>query len=260
MPSTKDKVLGVIPARWASSRFPGKALAMIAGRPMIERVWNQALKCRRMDRVVVATDDQRIAECVSGFGGEAVMTPEDTPTGTDRIAVVARSMPDFPIVLNIQGDEPLLEPEPIDMAVELMHATPTAGCTTLVRPVRNARELDDPNAVKVVMADGGRVITFSRGQAPFCRDGELVKRIGTGQPHPWWVHIGLYVWRREALLKQVSLPVAMIEASEGLEQLRSIHAGTEIYAAEIEGTASIGVDLPGDVAEVERVLEELGLD
>lgn len=260
MPPQKDKVLGVIPARWASSRFPGKALAMIAGRPMIERVWRQAARCATLDQIVVATDDERIAGCVREFGGEVVMTPADTPTGTDRIAIVARELPGFPLVLNIQGDEPLLEPEPIDLAVELIHATPSAGCTTLVRPARTVGEIDDPNAVKVVMGAGGRVITFSRGQAPFCRDGGLLKNVGTGGEHPWWIHLGLYVWRREALLKQVSLPVALIEASEGLEQLRSIHAGTEFYAAQIEATASIAVDLPRDVAEVERTMRELGLD
>ncbi len=261
MTTGKAKVLGVIPARWASSRFPGKALAVIAGKPMIERVWRQANKCRTLDEIVVATDDARIADCVREFGGEVMMTPADTPTGTDRIALVARRMPAFPVVLNIQGDEPLLEPGPIDAAVELMHATPTAGCTTLVRPARSVRELNDPNAVKVLMGAGGRIISFSRGQVPFCRDGKLLKSIGSGGGHhPWRVHIGLYVWRREALLVQVELPVALVEASEGLEQMRSIVAGTEFYAAQIEGTASIGVDLPGDVAEVEKAIIELGRD
>lgn len=260
MAKGKEKVLGVIPARWASSRFPGKALASIAGKPMIERVWCQALKCRTLDRVVVATDDARISDCVKKIGGEVVMTPSDTPTGTDRIAIVSRQLPDFPIVLNIQGDEPLLEPGPIDTAVELMHATPSAGCTTLVRPARSVTEVNDPNAVKVLLGAGGRVISFSRGPAPFCRDGSLLKLIGSEGGHPWRIHLGLYVWRREALLMQVELPVALIEASEGLEQMRSIVAGTEFYAAQIEGTASIGVDLPEDVAEVEKTIRQLALE
>ena len=260
MKSSRDKVLGVIPARWASSRFPGKALADIAGKPMIERVWNQALKCSTLDKLVVATDDERIAAVVTGFGGEVVMTPMDTPTGTDRIALVARELPEFPVVLNIQGDEPLLEPEPIDRAVELMHATAGAGCTTLIRPARSVKEVNDPNAVKVVMGSGGRVISFSRGQAPFCRDGTMLEQIELGGEHPWYVHIGLYVWRREALLRQVELPVALAEASEGLEQMRSVLAGTLFYAAEIAGTASIGVDLPEDVAEVEATIARLGLE
>jgi 3-deoxy-manno-octulosonate cytidylyltransferase (CMP-KDO synthetase) len=258
--TNQEKVLGVIPARWASSRFPGKALTIIAGKPMIERVWNQALKCRTLDRRVVATDDSRIAECVEKFGGMVVMTPDDTPTGTDRIAQVAREMPEYQVVLNIQGDEPLLEPEPIDRAVELMHATPEAGCITLVRPARSVKEINDPNAVKVVMGAGGRVICFSRGQAPFCRDGALLDRISAGGEHPWYVHIGLYVWRREALLRQVDLSVALVEASEGLEQMRSVVAGTQFYAVEVEGTASIGVDLPKDVAEVEEAIRRLGLE
>lgn len=260
MKSSRDKVLGVIPARWASSRFPGKALAKIAGKPMIERVWNQALKCRTLDKLVVATDDERIAACVTGFGGRVVMTPADTPTGTDRIAIVAGQMPEYAVVLNIQGDEPLLEPEPIDRAVELMHARPEAGCTTLVRPARSIKEVNDPNAVKVVMGAGGRVISFSRGQAPFCRDGAMLERIAAGGEHPWYVHIGLYVWRREALLRQVAMPVALVEASEGLEQMRSVLAGTQFFAAEIQGTASIGVDLPEDVAEVEETILRLGLE
>jgi 3-deoxy-manno-octulosonate cytidylyltransferase (CMP-KDO synthetase) len=255
-----DKVLAVIPARWASSRFPGKALADISGKPMIRRVWELACRCRTLDKIVVATDDGRIADCVAGFGGEALITPADTPTGTDRVALVARRLPDYGGVLNMQGDEPLLEPEAVDTAVELIFARPTAGCATLVRPARAVAEVNDPNAVKVVMGDRGRVISFSRGQAPFCRDGELLSRIDSGVEHPWRIHIGLYVWRREALLRQVELPVALVEASEGLEQMRSVAAGTEFYAAEISETASIGVDVPEDVAKVEEAILRLGLD
>ena len=173
---------------------------------------------------------------------------------------MARQIPEYDIVLNIQGDEPLLEPEPIDMAVELMHNTPSAGCTTLVRPARTVAEVNDPNAVKVLMGAGGRVIAFSRGQAPFCRDGKMLERIENGGEHPWYVHIGLYSWRREALLRQVELPEALVEQSEGLEQMRSVIAGTEFYAAEIAGTASIGVDLPGDVKAVEEAIRRLGLE
>jgi 3-deoxy-manno-octulosonate cytidylyltransferase (CMP-KDO synthetase) len=162
----------VIPARYESSRFPGKPLVFIAGRPMIERVYRQAGRCRTLDRIVVATDDVRIADCVKGFGGEVLMTPADCPTGTDRTAIATRQFADYPIVLNIQGDEPLLEPEAIDQAVELMFAHPEAGITTLVRPARSRAEVDDPNCVKVVLAGDGRVLYFSRGQAPFCRDGK----------------------------------------------------------------------------------------
>lgn len=258
--TAREPVLGVIPARYESSRFPGKPLVPIAGRPMIERVYRQAGRCRTLDRIVVATDDQRIADCVKGFGGEVLMTPADCPTGTDRTAIAARRFPGYPIVLNIQGDEPLLEPEAIDRAVELMLAHPEAGITTLVRPARNRAEVDDPNYVKVVLAGDGRVLYFSRGQAPFCRDGKMAAGIGPGQAHPWRVHIGLYVWRREALFRQVSLPVALIERSEGLEQLRAMHDGIVVYAADIADTSSVGVDRPQDVPKVEAIMRERGLE
>ena len=253
-----EKVLGVIPARYESSRFPGKPLALIAGRPMIERVCRQAGLCRRLDRIVVATDDERIAACVKGFGGEVLMTPVDCPTGTDRTALAARAFPAYPVVLNIQGDEPLLEPEAIDSAVELMFARPAAGVTTLVRPARSLAEVGDPNYVKVVLAADGRVLYFSRGQAPFCRSGEMLAEVEGGGAHPWRIHIGLYVWRREALFRQVSLPLALIERSEGLEQLRAMHAGIAFYAADVAETASIGVDQPQDVARIEALMREKG--
>ena len=253
------KVLGVIPARYASSRFPGKPLALLAGKTMIERVYRQAEKCATLDTVLVATDDERIASTVRGFGGRVQMTPADCPTGTDRTALVARAEPDYGIVLNIQGDEPLLEPEAIDSAVRMSLALESADITTLVRPARSAAELDDPNAVKVVLAAGGRILYFSRGRAPFCKDGRLVENVGTAREHPWRSHIGLYVHKRESLLRQVSLSPVLIERSEGLEQLRALHSGMNIYAAEVRDTASIGVDTPEDIAAVERFIEERGL-
>jgi 3-deoxy-manno-octulosonate cytidylyltransferase (CMP-KDO synthetase) len=254
------KVLGIIPARYASSRFPGKPLAMIAGKSMIERVCRQAEKAETLDDIVVATDDERIAACVRDFGGKVIMTTADCPTGTDRTALVAEVMEDYDVVLNIQGDEPLLEPEHIDSAVRLIKRTPEADITTLVRPARYPGEADDYNCVKVVLGTNGRILYFSRGRVPYCRDKDLQSKFEPGGENPYRIHIGLYVYRREKLLKMVSLPTVMAERCEGLEQLRALDSGITMYAAEVGETASIGVDTPDDIILVEKVIEQHGLE
>ncbi len=254
------KVLGIIPARYMSSRFPGKPLAIIAGRRMIERVCRQAGKATTLDDVIVATDDERIAACVRDFGGNVMMTAAECPTGTNRTALVAEAMEDYDIVLNIQGDEPLLEPEHIDSAVRLIKQTPEADITTLVRPARYPAEADDYNCVKVVLGTGGRILYFSRGRLPYCRDKDLQSKFEPGGENPYRIHIGLYVYRRKKLLQMVSLPTVMAERCEGLEQLRALDAGITVYAAQISGTASIGVDTTDDIMLVEKVIKQHGLE
>ena len=254
------KVLGIIPARYASSRFPGKALAIIAGTSMIERVYRQAGKAQTLDDIVVATDDERIAACVRDFGGNVMMTAVDCPTGTDRTALVAGAMEDFDIVLNIQGDEPLLEPGHIDSAVRLIQHTPQADITTLVRPARYPEEADDYNCVKVVLATDGRILYFSRGRVPYCRDKDLQGKFAPGGENPYRIHIGLYVYRRGKLLEMVSRPTVMAERCEGLEQLRALDSGITVYAAEVSETASVGVDTPDDIILVEKAIRQLGLE
>lgn len=248
------KVLGIIPARYQSSRFPGKPLAMIAGMSMIERVYRQAEKAVTLDSIVVATDDDRIAETVRKFGGEVMMTDPDCPTGTNRTALVTEARKEFEIVLNIQGDEPLLEPDLIDKAVRLIQETPSADITTLVRPARFAAEVDDYNCVKVVLDKEGKVLYFSRGRVPYCRDENLAQRFEPQGENPYWIHIGLYVYRREKLLEMVSLPTVAMERCEGLEQLRALDAGITIYAAKVNKTTSVGVDTPDDIVQVEKIL------
>jgi len=254
------KVLGVIPARYGSSRFPGKALAKIAGKSMIERVYCQARKCSTLDELIVATDDERIASCVRGFGGRVMMTPVDCPTGTDRTSLVAMQEKDFDIVLNIQGDEPLLESEAIDAAVRLILERPDADITTLVRPARNKAEVDDPNFVKVILGDSGRILYFSRGRVPYCTDGTLLENLEAGGENPYKIHIGLYVYRREKLLELVGLPTVRVERYESLEQLRALDAGIRIFGADIPETASIGVDTPEDLKRVERIIKQRNLE
>lgn len=254
------KALGVIPARYKSSRFPGKPLVQIAGKTMIERVYRRAGQASLLDELLVATDDSRIADCVRSFGGNVMMTDENCPTGTERVALVAAASPGYDIVLNVQGDEPLLEPENVDSAIRLFNTHPDADITTLVRPVRIPEEADDPNCVKVVMGEDERALYFSRGKAPWVgRAGEDWLAAEKGR-EAHVIHIGLYAYRVESLLKLVRWPVALCERMEGLEQLRALANGQKIYAARLEGTLSIGVDVPEDVVRVEEMLRRLGLD
>ncbi len=253
------KALGVIPARYKSSRFPGKPLVKIAGKTMIERVWHRAGQASLLDEVLVATDDKRIAECVRSFGGRVMMTDENCPTGTERVALVAAASPGYDIVLNIQGDEPLLEPEHVDAAIGLFQSHPDADITTLVRPLRYPREADDPNCVKVIMGEQDRALYFSRGKAPWVGKTGADWLEATGSS-AHVIHIGLYAYRVQSLLQLVRWPVALCERMEGLEQLRALANGQKIYAARLESTLSIGVDVPEDVTRVEQMLKELGLD
>jgi len=241
----------VIPARYASTRFPGKPLADLCGKPMIQWVYERASLCRSVGRVVVATDDARIAKAVAAFGGEVAMTRADHATGTDRLAEVAAGLDDA-LIVNVQGDEPLIDPAMIEAAVAPLLADSSIPMGTLKTPLTSLEEFRNPNVVKVVTDRHGFALYFSRAPIPYARDfsPELEERwneLATAR------HIGLYVYRREFLLEYPHLPVTPLEHQECLEQLRALEHGYRIRVAE---TALVGqgVDTPEDLARVKAIL------
>ncbi len=240
--------VGVIPARYAALRFPGKALAPIAGVPMVRRVWEGASAAKSLRTIIVATDDPRIADACAAFDAPVAMTHPDHPTGTDRVAEVAASLDDD-IVVNIQGDEPLIEGFVIDAAVEPLIADPTLSMATVVHAAE-PDALDDPNRVKVVLDRSGFALYFSRSRIPALRDAE--------HPPRYWQHVGLYAYRRSFLLQFVGLERTPAERAEALEQLRALEHGHRIRCAVVEGWRGVSVDVPPDVARVEARLRELG--
>jgi 3-deoxy-manno-octulosonate cytidylyltransferase (CMP-KDO synthetase) len=239
------KTLGVIPARYGAQRFPGKPLALIAGKPLIQRVYEQARKAKSLDAVVVATDDERIAEAVRGFAGAVAMTSPDCPSGTDRAAEVARQF-DCEFIVNIQGDEPLMQPEMIDQLVGGIEGDPYCSMATLARRIESPELLANPNVVKVVFATTGNALYFSRHPIPFMRD-----TAGTKPEH--FKHLGIYAYRRNFLLKFVTMPPSSLEKTEKLEQLRALENGFAIKVL-VTPHDSVGVDTPEDVKLVEEIL------
>jgi 3-deoxy-manno-octulosonate cytidylyltransferase (CMP-KDO synthetase) len=237
------KVIGVIPARYASVRFPGKPLAPLSGRPMVLHVLAAARAAKRLDRVVVATDDARIAEVVRAGGGEAVLTSPEAASGTDRLAEAANREP-ADVYVNLQGDEPLMAPENVDLVVETLLAAPGREIATLALSGIGEAAARDPNVVKVVVAADGRALYFSRAAIPFPRSGAPAFR----------KHLGLYAYRAETLRRLASLPPSPLERMESLEQLRWLEAGWSIWIGEAAAD-SIGVDTPEDLAEAERILQ-----
>lgn len=236
--------IAIIPARYESTRLPGKALADIAGRPMIEHVYRRAAAAASVSRVIVATDDVRILEAVRRFGGDVVMTKASHQSGTDRLAEVAASL-DCDIIVNVQGDEPLLAPETIDAAVAPLAANPELQMSTLRRRITDAAELQNPNVTKVVVDRDGFAMYFSRAPIPFTRPGQPAVDA--------WAHIGLYVYRRACLLRVAALPQTAMERAEALEQLRALEHGIRITAIETTHD-TIGVDTPEDLARVRALL------
>lgn len=238
--------VGIIPARWAASRFPGKVLAPIAGRPMLQRVVEGARRAKSLRTVLVATDDERVAAACRDFDVEAVLTSAHHPTGTDRLAEVAAGLDDE-IVVNVQGDEPLIEGFVIDAAVDALREDAEAAMSTVVHPMEEDA-VDDPNRVKVVLDRRGRALWFSRNPIPAAAR--------SAHPPRHLQHVGLYVYRRAFLLELVGLPQTPAELAEGLEQLRALEHGHAIRAARVEGWTSLPVDVPADVAAVEARLAE----
>ena len=239
------QTVAVIPARFASTRFPGKALADIDGHPMIEHVYRRATQSRLVSRVIIATDDLRIATAVSRFGGEVRLTRADHPSGTDRIAEVASSL-DCDVVVGVQGDEPLIDPRAIDEAIAPFAAVPGIHITTLYHRLTDPAELGNPNIVKVTIDRGGFALYFSRAPIPYVRDPR------GGWP-PLYRHIGLYAYRRSALLVLAALEPTPLERAEALEQLRALEHGIRIKVVETSYD-SFGVDTPEDLERIRHLL------
>ena len=240
------RVVGIIPARWASTRFPGKPLADLLGKPMIQHVYERARQARCLQRLLVATDDRRIFEAVAAFGGEAVMTRADHATGTDRLAEVASNL-DVDIVVNIQGDEPLIEPEVIDAAAAPLISDPTIPMGTLRARITDLAELHDPNVVKVVVDRNDFALYFSRAPIPHARDATAADTV-------YYYHPGLYVYRKEFLLTYASLPPTPLEQTEKLEQLRALEHGYRIKVVETHHRP-LSVDTPEDLESVRRLMQ-----
>jgi 3-deoxy-manno-octulosonate cytidylyltransferase (CMP-KDO synthetase) len=240
------RILGVIPARFASSRFPGKALAIIAGKPMIQHVFERASRSRYLSDIIVATDDDRICDAARTFRASVRQTRPDHPSGTDRVAEVASS-DKAELIVNIQGDEPLIDPEAIDAAILAVLGDPSVSMGTLMKRIENPAEILDPNVVKVVTDLRGKAIYFSRLPIPYVR--ETAPSALTR-----FKHIGLYIYRRDLLLAYSDLPQGPLEQSERLEQLRALENGHSIRVVETQ-YESLGVDTPEDLERVSRLFE-----
>ena len=243
----RPRVVAVIPARYDSTRLPGKALAAIAGRPMIEHVYRRASRAQGVDRTLVATDDARIAAAVRGFGGDVVITGAHA-TGTDRVAAVAAAL-DADVVLDVQGDLPLIDPEALAACVAPF-ADPAIAMTSMQTPLRSEEEWRSPHVVKVVTDDDGFALYFSRSPLPFWRDGAASGGFG-------FRHIGLYAWRRATLLALAAAPRGRLERAEELEQLRALERGVRIKMVSVD-SAGPEVDTREDLERVRHLVEEAG--
>lgn len=246
----------VIPARYASTRFPGKPLQTIAGRPMVQWVWEQARKSSA-SRVVVATDDARIFEACQGFGAEVLMTREDHDSGTDRLAEVAvqLQLANDAIVVNVQGDEPLIPPAVIDQVAANLAAHPQAKMSTLSEPIDDVAALFNPNVVKVTRDVNGLALTFSRAPLPWARDALAKSRDTLPAGVPYRRHIGIYAYRAGFLHDFVSWGPCWLETTESLEQLRALWHGVRIHVADALEAPPAGVDTLEDLERVRRLLE-----
>jgi 3-deoxy-manno-octulosonate cytidylyltransferase (CMP-KDO synthetase) len=254
-------VVVVIPARIGSTRFPGKVLAPLHGRPLIQHVWERASTSKLAKEIIIATDSESVLDAVHGFGGRAVMTSTDHPSGTDRIAEVVRGL-DCDIIVNVQGDEPLIQPEVIDMAARLLMEDANASMGTVATRITDPAQIADPNVVKVVLDAWGYAMYFSRAPIPYNRDqwptlvnvgsedvqSNAIGKEGAGAPGPL-KHIGIYSYRREVLLKLTELKPTALEETEKLEQLRALEHGMKIKVG-ITDFESHGVDTPEDLERV----------
>jgi 3-deoxy-manno-octulosonate cytidylyltransferase (CMP-KDO synthetase) len=246
------KGTAIIPARYASTRFPGKPLALIKGLPMIQHVYHQVAKAETIERTIVATDDERIASAVHGFGGEVMMTRADHPTGTDRLAEVAAQI-DADIIVNVQGDEPLINPRMIDQAVQPLLENPRFEMGTLASRIDQIEDFYNPNVVKVVKDSNGQALYFSRAPIPWPRDLSRDELATSLDRVALYRHIGLYVYRRELVLSYPRLPVTPLEKLENLEQLRALEMGIRLFVAETEFSCH-GVDTPEDLERVSALM------
>ena len=244
------KTYGIIPSRFGSSRFPGKPLAMLAGKPLVAWVVEAAGRASSLDEVLVATDDERIAAAVAAHGGRAVMTPSELPSGTDRIACAAGGFDDDDILVNIQGDEPLIDPALIDALVAKLKTDARWSMATAVTPIKTPADLAAKTVVKVVLDRDGGALYFSRAPIPCDRDREADLSSGL-----YVRHLGIYAYRGAFLRRYVAEPPCELEKTEKLEQLRALWMGAKIAVVKTEDEG-VGVDTPEDAARVERILLE----
>lgn len=254
MPHSNPRIIGVIPARYGSSRFPGKILATIAGKSMIQRVYEQSVKASLIHELYVAVDDPRVLEHVHQFGGKAVLTGSHHQSGTDRIAEVVAKM-DCDIVVNVQGDQPLIDPEMIDLAIQPMIADPSIPMSTIKARIRRPEDLNNPNKVKVVVDANDFALYFSRSLVPFPRDQK--------ENIEAFEHLGLYVYRRDFLLQYSRWPQSHLEKIEMLEQLRVMERGYKIKVIEVTQHLSeisgFCVDTPEDLAKLGQLMAVQGM-
>lgn len=246
-------VVAVIPSRYGSTRLPGKSLINLCGKPLVQWVYERTRQARHLDRVVVATDDGRIADAVRGFGGEVVMTRADHPSGTDRIAEAVQEL-DAGVIINVQGDEPLIDPGLIDQLARALSAEGGWDMGTAATPIRETAELANPAVVKVVWDRDHRALYFSRSAIPHVRDAAP----GKVEPGLHWRHIGLYGYRRAFLERMVQEPPCPLELAEKLEQLRALHLGARMLVLRTDHVG-LGVDTPEDVPRAEAALRAAGL-
>src|SRR5437660_1999767 len=239
-----NRAVGIIPARWSSTRFPGKPLYVIAGKPLLRRVWERSSKAKNLESVIIATDDMRIDEAAFDWGAELALTSPKHRSGTDRIAEVARHAKQFAFVVNIQGDEPLIDPRLVDELVRKLRSDRSIDIVTAAHPFENPGEAFSPHQVKVVVDESGRALYFSRAAIPFPRNPSKIRYLR---------HQGIYGFRRDALLQFVKWKRGPLERAESLEQLRALENGVNVHVL-LTRHGTPGVDTPADAEALERKL------
>ena len=242
------KIAAIIPARWGSTRFPGKPLHLIAGKPLLQHVWERCQSAQRLDQIIIATDDMRIAEAAFDFGAKVAMTSDQHPSGTDRIAEVAKKLKGISHVINVQGDEPLADPGLIDQLAKLMLKDKAIDMITAANAFGPEEDVTNPNAVKVILDCDSNALYFSRSPIPFVRDAKI--------PVQYYRHQGIYGYSLPFLLDFVKWQPTALEQAEQLEQLRALENGAKIRVV-VTAYASIGIDTPEDVKQVEHLLKNL---
>ncbi len=245
-------ILGVIPARYASTRFPGKPLIDIDGKPMIQRVYEQAKQAKLLSDVIVATDDERIFNAVEQFGGKAMMTSASIPSGTERVATIAEKLDAYSYFINIQGDEPYVQPSQIDQVAQILKESEEVDMATLVKEIKDLEVLNDPKYVKVILGADGYAVYFSRAAIPYCRD--LSNQSAWLKAYPYYKHISIYGFKRFVLLQIPHMPTVVSEQAESLEQLRWLGNGYRIKVG-ITTQETVSVDTPQDLRKLKEFKE-----
>jgi 3-deoxy-manno-octulosonate cytidylyltransferase (CMP-KDO synthetase) len=250
-----SKAVGIIPARWDSTRFPGKPLHPIAGKPLLKHVWDRCLRAKSLDLVVIATDDMRIASAAFDWGAEVALTSPRHRSGTNRVAEVARKTKQFAYVINVQGDEPLINPRLIDKLVEKLRSDRKVGVVTAAHPFKNPADASSPHQVKVVLDLRGNALYFSRAPIPTPRNDDFSPVASTRRPRRslFLRHQGIYAFRRETLLQFVRWKPSPLERAESLEQLRAVENGVKVHVL-ITAAGSPGIDTPEDATALEQKL------